>query len=98
MVQQTSTLQPLAEDMSQRNTWRAHGELEQVYTERLKLIEKPKAGAEKCEEEKGAGDRNCYRLTADPHSSSPCTAQWGEGRRAGSEGLKLSLGRGGVGG
>lgn len=93
MVQQTSTLQPLA-DVSQRNysPWRAHGELEQVDTEKLKLMEKPKAGAEKCEEEKGAVDRNCYRLTADLHSLSPCAAQWGEGRRVGSEGLKLSLG------
>lgn len=61
-------------------------------------MEKPKAGAEKCEEKKGAADRNCYRLTADPYSSSLYATQWGEGRRVGSEGLKLSLGRGGVGG
>lgn len=70
--------------------------LEQVYTERLTLMERPKAGAEKCEE-KGAADRSCSRLTADPHSSSPCAAQGGEGKRVGSEGLKLSLGRRGVG-
>lgn len=34
--------------------------LGRVYTERLECLEKAKAGAEKCEEEKEAADRNGY--------------------------------------
>ena len=33
---------------------------------------------DECEEE-GAEERNCYELTATPHSRSPCTARDGKG-------------------
>lgn len=49
-------------------------------------------------EQRSVKRRKEQQTGADPHSSSPCTAQWAEGRRVGSERLKLGLQRGGVGG